>query len=188
MGKAPAVEAVSAAAVLAVPLVWPGSLTPEAAEAALARSQEAYGFCGVRLAAASPEPAFLLVTPGSAIPAGHPLAAGGLARSSAGLLAFTSAAGVPEAAAGRWLVQALSARLLGRADCLEAQSNPLPSPGALPPGWLAAWGFRPLGAPAGRYRLDLKATARPAGRFWARWFRARPAWNPQPAPAARSGQ
>jgi hypothetical protein len=150
------------------------------AEAAEAR----WGLAGVVAHLSAGETAVLLITPSAQLPAGHPLAAGGLDPEVAGLLALWGTARRPDEAAGRWLVSTLAALLARRCPALEAQASAWPKPNPLAPSpfWAAAVGFRPLGFPPLRYRYDIAAglPARPA---WAFWLDPQAWRRPQPLPA-----
>ncbi|MDR1077958.1 MAG: hypothetical protein LBL55_04750 [Propionibacteriaceae bacterium] len=130
----------------------------------------------------------LLLTTADTLPARHPLAAGGLADDTAGLLLADPWAGPTATGLGRWLTAALAGHLQGRCRALEAQgavASFLATPWSPAASWLGGVGFHPLGFPSRRYRLDLDTTLpdRPPprpDRAKARWW-----WNARPAPATR---
>jgi hypothetical protein len=107
---------------------------------------------------------------------------------TAGLLLADPWAGSAATVVGRWLTVALAAHLRGRCRALEAQgavASFLATPWSPAASWLGGVGFRPLGFPARRHRLDLDTTlpgrlpGRP-DRIKARWW-----WSARPAPATR---
>ncbi|MDR0416447.1 MAG: hypothetical protein LBH76_03870 [Propionibacteriaceae bacterium] len=176
--------ALSAAEVVALAWPCPSVLTPAALAAAAAGAEAWWGLAGVLLRWPGDQWAALLVTPSDQVPAGHPLAAGGLEAEVAGCLAVWGSAGPPDETAGRWLVSELAVRLARRCPAVEAETAVAPGaarPLAPSPLWAAAVGFRPLGFPPRRFRYDLAAgrTARPWRPAWLR----PPAWR-RTAPAA----
>jgi hypothetical protein len=162
---------------------------PEQVRGVAQAAMRAWGLAGVGVRRGDTWQAAALIAPPPGLPAGHPLALGGLDPALAGLVWLHLAPGLPRLGVGQRLCAGLGRRLRGQVAGLEAQTGPAGL--ALGPGlpsreWLVMMGFRPVRYPAGRYRLDFQAMV---GWTWPAWgWRPRPVigLGAQPAPANRS--
>jgi len=182
----PVVNVVSAGWVEALGCDWPGLATAADVAASAQAAEATWGLAGLRWSGED-DWLVVLLTPASHVPRRHPLAAAGLGRDEAGLLALWSSAGEPAAGPAKWLIQALAARLVDRCPAIETQASSRSAATACSPavGLVTGVGFRPVPDVPLRYRLDLTRTEQWAPLRWAR--RWSPHWvsAPKPAPATR---
>jgi hypothetical protein len=168
-------------------LTWPCHevLTAAALKECAVAAESRWGLAGVRVQFGTDDTATLLITPGTHLPAGHPLASGGLDAELAGLLALWGTTVRPDGPIGRWLLYGLAARLAGRCPALEAQASAFGRGGALAPPapWLTAVGFRSLGFPPLRFRYELGAALPAEAPPWPGWLIPKLWRRPQPASA-----
>lgn len=146
-----------------------GCLTDQLnAEAPWARAAlERWGMAGLAIDAGGATAGYLLVCTGRDLPAGHPLSGHAVRPETAVLMALHVVDADRHTGVARHLVQSTSARLLGRADSIEAVGCRVGSSCLSPSArWLHQVGFELvegmdwLPAGAQRLRLDLDRTVR----------------------------
>ena len=130
------------------------------AAAAVAR----FGFCGVAVVDRDQVVGYLLVSPALNVPSTHPIAHGPRTPDSAVVMSVRVLEPYHRVGYGKHLVQAVAARLVRQAGCLEAAGATGGRSCQIPPrGWLEGVGFAPcdeaptLGGVV-RMRLDLEST------------------------------
>lgn len=130
-------------------------------------AEQRWGLCGVAVRENDRVVASLVMTPALNLPDDHVLAHRSRTPSSAVLVGLHVASEFRGAGMAKLLVRSAAARLVNRADCLEAAGAAVSvSCQIAPAGWLRAVGFQLctdevlLPFAAQRYRLDLASTVR----------------------------
>jgi len=158
-----------------------------AAEAAMA----AYGFAGLGLRRDSGWAGVALITPEAGLPRRHPLALGGIAPETAGLILLYVDPAHRHSGLGKRLVTGLTRRLRNQVGGLEAQAAPLPGTSTpLTPSAdsLLKMGFQARRLPLNRYRLDFAGLATWLQDRLRRSYQTAVIFTGQTAPAGRVGR
>ncbi|MDR2973110.1 MAG: hypothetical protein LBV00_00130 [Propionibacteriaceae bacterium] len=130
-------------------------------ESTARRAMDAWGFCGVGIAAHETWTGVMIICPHNGLPRQHPLSAGGVDEDVAGLIVTYIASSASPLILGRKLCVSLTRLLRGRVSGIEAQATALTAlatPLAPPRSWLTWMGFQPMRYPPHHYRLDFSDT------------------------------
>ncbi|MCL2785549.1 MAG: hypothetical protein FWD55_09030 [Propionibacteriaceae bacterium] len=151
-------------------------------------AMDSWGLCGVGIRRENQWIGVILIAPAEGIPRHHPISAGGIDSSTAGIIVVYVDPDFSLTAMGKRLCVSLCRHLRGQVAGIEAQASLSPlTATSLTPGspWLVQMGFHPLRFPVRRYRLSFASLV-----DWfvdhLHWARAAIPLTRQPAPARRT--